>query len=46
MVIFEDIAYTVNEDDGSVDICVDSGVTQGFEADLSVSLRAMDGKAS
>ena len=46
MVIFEDITYTVNEDDGSVDICVDSGVTDGFEANFSVSLKAMDGKAS
>ena len=46
MVIFENITYNVNEYDGNVDICVDSGVTERFEANLSVSLSAMDGKAS
>ena len=37
--------YTVNEDDGDIDICVDSGVTEGFETDLVVFFTAVDGKA-
>ena len=46
MVEFEAATYTVSEENWSVDICVDSGVTGGFETDLVVSLVAMDGKAS
>ena len=37
--------YNVNEGDGAVSVCVDSGVTEGFEADLTVSLSATDGIA-
>ena len=37
--------YVVNEATGSVSICVDSGVTEGFQAELIVALSAMDGKA-
>ena len=37
--------YTVNENEGAVSVCVDSGVTEGFEADLTVSLNATDGTA-
>ena len=38
-------SYEVNEDAGSAGVCVDSGVTEGFEADLTVSLSAIDGTA-
>ena len=38
-------SYEVNEDAGSVGVCVDSGVTEGFEADLIVSLSATNGTA-
>ena len=37
--------YSVAEDAGSVSVCVDSGVTGGFQADLTVSLSATDGTA-
>ena len=36
----------VNEESGSADICVESGVTEGFETALTISLMANDGKAS
>ena len=39
-------AYVVGEEVGSLNICVDSGVTEGFQAELIVTLSAMDGKAS
>ena len=39
-------SYEVNEESGSVSICVESGVTQGFQAVLTVTLSAIDGKAS
>ena len=39
-------AYDVGEEAGSVSICVDSGVTGGFQAELVVALSATDGKAS
>ena len=35
----------VNENEGAVDICVDSGVTEGFQANLTVSINATDGTA-
>ena len=38
--------YSINEEAGDVDICVDSGVTAGFETDLVVGFMATDGKAS
>ena len=38
-------AYDVGEENGSVSICVDSGVTEGFQAELAVTFSAMDGKA-
>ena len=37
--------YAVIENEGAVGVCVDSGVTEGFEADLTVSLSATDGTA-
>ena len=37
--------YNVGEETGSVSICVDSGVTEGFQAELAVTFSAMDGKA-
>ena len=37
--------YDVIEDAGAVDICIDSGVTEGFQTDLTVSLSATDGTA-
>ena len=38
-------ADSVSEEAGSIDICVESGVMDGFETALTVSLSAMDGKA-
>ena len=38
--------YSINEEAGSIGICVNSGVTQGFETDLVVGFMATDGKAS
>ena len=38
--------YSINEEAGDVGICVDSGVTEGFETDLVVGFIATDGKAS
>ena len=43
---FEQEIYRVMEEAGSIDICVDSGVTDGFQADLIVDLVANDSKAS
>ena len=37
--------YNMNEDAGAVSVCVDSGVTEGFQTDLTVSLSATDGTA-
>ena len=37
-------AYTVGEGSESVSVCVESGVTGGFETALIVSLTAQDGK--
>ena len=36
----------VDEESGSAGICVESGVTEGFETALTISLMANDGKAS
>ena len=38
--------YNVNETAGAVSICIDSGVTGGFQTDLIVTLIANDGTAS
>ena len=38
--------YNVSEDAGAVSICIDSGVTGGFQTDLTVTLIANDGAAS
>ena len=38
-------AYTVGEGSKSVSVCVESGVTGGFETALIVSLTAQDGTA-
>ena len=45
MVSFVLDEYSVNEDAGAVSVCVDSGVTEGFQADLTVSLSATGGRA-
>ena len=45
MAFVEDM-YDVDENGGSVMVCIDSGVTGGFQAVLTVSLSAADGKAS
>ena len=37
--------YNVSEDAGAVSICIDSGVTEGFQTNLTVSLTANDGTA-
>ena len=37
--------YNVSEDAGAVSICIDSGVTEGFQTDLTVTLIANDGTA-
>ena len=37
--------YTVGEENGTVSVCVDSGVRGGFETALTVSLTAEDGTA-
>ena len=38
-------SYTFNEEAGDVMVCIDSGVTGGFQTDLVVSVTATDGKA-
>ena len=38
--------YVVGEEAGSVSVCIDSGVMDGFQAELVVDIIAMDGKAS
>ena len=38
--------HSASEDDGDVSVCVDSGVTEGFQRNLSVNLTATDGRAS
>ena len=40
---FQRFSYTVSEENGTVSVCVDSGVTGGFETALIVSLTAEDG---
>ena len=37
--------YSVNEDAGAVKVCIDSGVTGGFQANLTVTLNTTDGTA-
>ena len=37
--------YTVGEENGTVSVCVESGVTGGFETALTVSLTAENGTA-
>ena len=44
-VMFVQHEYPVEEKAGSVTVCVDSGVTGGFETALTVSLTAQDGTA-
>ena len=46
VVVLQMAVMDVNEDSGSASICMESGVTEGFEAALTVSLIAHDGKAS
>jgi hypothetical protein len=46
VVVFVMDEYAVNENEGAVSVCVDSGVTEGFQTDLTVSLSATDGTAS
>ena len=42
---FVEDSYTFNEEAGDVMVCIDSGVTNGFQTDLVVSVTATDGKA-
>ena len=46
VVSFEQSAYEIDEDEGSVMVCVDSRVTGGFQTALTVSLSASNGTAS
>ena len=46
VIAFEQDMYDVDENGGSVMVCIDSGVTGGFQTVLTVSLSAADGKAS
>ena len=46
VVVVQMEAMDVNEEGGYASICVESGVTDGFETALTVSLMANDGKAS
>ena len=46
VVVVQMEAMDVNEESGYASICVESGVTDGFETALTVSLMANDGKAS
>ena len=46
VVVVQTEAMDVDEESGSASICVESGVTEGFETALTVSLMANDGKAS
>ena len=39
-------SQTVNEDDGLVMICVDSGITESVQTELIVTLSVIVGKAS
>ena len=43
---FVEDMYTGNEEAGSIEVCIDSGVSGNFEMDLTVSLVAFDGTAS
>ena len=43
---FDEDHYSVGEETGAVNVCIDSGVTQGFQADLTVYLSVFDGTAS
>ena len=43
---FVEARYSVNEDSGEVEVCVDSGVSEGFQADLVISITASSGSAS
>ena len=45
MVEFVMDRYSVREDVGAVSVCVDSGVTESFQTDLTVTLSATDGTA-
>ena len=42
---FQRFSYTVSEENGTVSVYVESGVTGGFETALTVSLTAEDGTA-
>ena len=46
LVKFVEELYTINEDDGGVEVCVDSGVSEGFQTSLSVFIAASSGTAS
>ena len=39
-------SQSVNEDDGSVKICVDSGITGSLQTEVVVTLSSIAGKAS
>ena len=43
---FEQDVYVVFEVTGVVEVCVDSGVTEGFQTNLTVTINASNGSAS
>ena len=45
-VVFVSEDYRIGEESGSVSICVESGVSGGFETALTVGLAAQNGTAS
>ena len=46
VVVMVNSSQSVNEDDGSVRICVDSGITGSLQTELLVTLSSFAGKAS
>ena len=46
VVVMVNSSQSVNEDDGSVKICVDSGITGSLQTELAVTLSSFSGKAS
>ena len=45
VLVFLEDEYVIEEESGSVSICMESGVISGFETALTVSLTAQDGTA-
>ena len=43
---FVEARYSVDEDSGEVEVCVDSGVSEGFQTELAISITGSSGNAS